>query len=322
MRDPYSVLGVARKASEKEIKSAFRKLAKRYHPDSNKDDPKAKEKFAEANQAYEILGDKEKRRKFDAGEIDAEGKEKFAGFEGFHGAGSPFEGFEFRTSRGGGRRARAGGAPFGDQGFSGAEDILSQIFGSSFAGARQGDQAGPGMSGGFSAQDFGHRSSSDVQVRARVTVEDLARGKANVHLPDGKQLSFSVPPEAKDGQVVRLAGQGLKQPGQKPGDALVTLSLAPHPRFEVAGADLRLNAELPLATAVNGGKLTVETLDGKIALNIPAWTNSGKVFRLKGKGLPKKGGGHGDLLITAAIVLPDDKREEITAMMRKASASQ
>ena len=108
MRDPYSVLGVPRKASEKEIKSAFRKLAKRYHPDSNKDDPKAQEKFSEANQAYEILGDKDKRRKFDAGEIDAEGKEKFAGFEGFGGSGgSPFEGFEFRTTRGpGGARAK------------------------------------------------------------------------------------------------------------------------------------------------------------------------------------------------------------------------
>ncbi|MCB1464843.1 MAG: J domain-containing protein [Nitratireductor sp.] len=323
MRDPYSVLGVSRKASEKDIKSAFRKLAKRYHPDSNKDDPKAKEKFAEANQAYEILGDKDKRRKFDAGEIDAEGKDKFAGFEGYHGSGSPFEGFEFRTSRGGGRRARAGGAPFGDASFSGAEDILSQIFGSSFAGARQaGPGGGPRPGGDASAHDFGQRPSADIQLKARITVEDLARGKSSVHLPDGKQLAFSLPAEAKDGQVVRLAGQGVKQPGQKPGDALVTLSFAPHPRFEVNGADLRANADLPLATAVTGGKLAVETLDGKIALNIPAWTSSGKVFRLKGKGLPKKGGGHGDLLITTAIVLPDDKRDEISEMMRKAFASQ
>ena len=102
----------------------------------------------------------------------------------------------------------------------------------------------------------------------------------------------------------------------------MTLSIKPHPRFEVAGADLRTNAELPLAIAVNGGKLTVETLDGRIALNIPAWTNSGKVFRLKGKGLPKKGGGHGDLMITTAIMLPDDKREEISALLRTAFADQ
>ncbi|MEC9343125.1 MAG: DnaJ C-terminal domain-containing protein [Pseudomonadota bacterium] len=316
MRDPYAVLGVSSKASDKEIKTAFRKLAKRYHPDSNKDDPKAQQKFAEASQAYEILGDKDKRRKFDAGEIDAEGREKHPGFEGF-GSGSPFEHFEFRTSRGRGGRARAGGAPFGDTGFSGAEDILSQIFGAAGSGAR------PGGSG-FSAQDFaaGRPASADIKVQARVSVEDLARGKANVKLPDGRQLSFSLPAEPKDGQIVRLAGQGMKQPGQKPGDALVALALAPHPRFEVSGVDLRVHAELPLETAVNGGKLTVETLDGRIALNIPAWTSSGRVFRLKGKGLPKKGGGHGDLLVTTAIVLPDDKREAITAMMRQAFASQ
>lgn len=318
MRDPYSVLGVPKTASEKEIKSAFRKLAKRYHPDSNKNDPKAQEKFSEANQAYEIVGDKEKRRKFDAGEIDAEGKEKFAGFEGFAG-GSPFEGFEFRTSQGPGRGGRRGqaGAPFGDAGFSGAEDILGQIFGSSFGGAGA-RQAGPG--GGFSAQGRGPQPSGDIKLKAMVTVEDLARGKASVHLPDGKQLSFSIPAGAKDGQVVRLAGQGQKQPGAKPGDALVTLTFKRHPRFEVVESDLRADAELPLETAVHGGKLAVETLDGRIALNIPAWTNSGKVFRLKGKGLPKKGGGHGDLLITTAIMLPDDRRDEITALLKTASA--
>ena len=311
MRDPYSVLGVAKNASEKEIKSAFRKLAKRYHPDSNKDDPKAQAKFAEANQAYEIVGDKEKRKKFDAGEIDAEGKQKFTGFEGYSG-GSPFEGFEFRTSRGPGDGRARGGAPFGEGGFSGAEDILSEIFGSSFAGARQGG----GQAGGFRAGPR-QRPATDVKATAKLTIEDLARGKGNVRLPDGRQLSFSIPPEAKDGQVVRLAGQGLKAQGQKPGDALVTLSIVPHKRFELAGSDLRMTAELPLMIAVEGGKLAVETLDGKIALNIPAWTSSGKVFRLKGKGLPKKGGGHGDLLINTAIVLPDESREEITAALRQ-----
>lgn len=308
MRDPYSVLGVSKTASDKEIKSAFRKLAKRYHPDQNKDDPRAKEKFAEVNQAYEIIGDKDKRRKFDAGEIDAEGKQKFAGFEGFGAGGHPFGDFEFRTG-GGRRRARAGGAPFGDAGFSGAEDILSELFGSAFS---RGGQAGGARSGGFAQPP-----ALDIKATARVTIEQLARGKANVRLPDGRQLSFSLPPEAKEGQVVRLAGQGHKQPGREPGDALITLHLAPHPRFEIAGADLRLTAELPLTTAVTGGKLPVETLDGRIALTIPAWTSSGRVFRLKGKGLPKKGSGHGDLLITVAITLPDDKRDEIETLMRR-----
>lgn len=305
MRDPYSVLGVSRTASDKEIKSAFRKLAKRYHPDQNKDDPRAQEKFAEINQAYEIVGDKDKRRKFDAGEIDAEGKQKFAGFEGFGGA-DPFGGFEFRST--GGRR-RAGGAPFGDTGFAGAEDVLSELFGSGFGRG--------GQAGGFRREGPARQPSLDIKADARVSVEQLARGKASVRLPDGRQLSFSIPPEAREGQMVRLAGQGRKQPGREPGDVLLTLSIPAHPRFEIAGADLRMTAELPLATAVNGGKLAVETLDGRIALSIPPWTSSGKVFRLKGKGLPKKGGGHGDLLITVAITLPDEKRSEIEALMRR-----
>jgi DnaJ-class molecular chaperone len=312
MRDPYTVLGVAKGADEKQIKSAFRKLAKRYHPDQNTTDPAAKEKFAEANQAYEILGDKDKKRKFDAGEIDAEGKQKFQGFEGFAHGQNPFgQGTSgFRT--GGARRGR--GAPFGDTGFSGAEDILGELFGSAFRG-------GPGKGGGFRTEEFtmGGGSAADISVTARISVEDLARGKASVLMPDGRQLSFALPPEATPGQVVRLAGQGRRHPGMGPGDALVTLNFVPHPRFEAAGADLKVTADLPLETAVSGGKLPVETLDGRIALTIPAWTSSGKVFRLKGKGLPKKGGGHGDLMVNVAIALPDDKRASLEAMIRQLS---
>jgi len=311
MRDPYTVLGVAKGAGEKEIKTAFRKLAKRYHPDQNTTDPSAKEKFAEVNQAYEILGDKDKKRKFDTGEIDAEGKQKFQGFEGFSRGQNPFgQGGGFRT--GGARRAR--GAPFGDTGFSGAEDILGELFGSAFKTAQ-------GNAGGFRTEEFtmGGGSAADIAVTARVSVEDLARGKANVLMPDGRQLAFSLPPEASAGQVVRLAGQGRHMPGAAPGDALVTLGFLPHPRFETAGADLKVTADLPLETAVTGGKLPVETLDGRIALTIPAWTSSGKVFRLKGKGLPKKGGGHGDLMVNVAIALPDDKRASLEAMIRQLS---
>lgn len=311
MRDPYTVLGVSRTASEKEIKAAFRKLAKRYHPDQNKSEKNAREKFNEINQAYEILGDRDKRRKFDAGEIDAEGKPRFAGFEGFAGA-DPFGGFEARGTG----RGRPGGAPFGDAGFAGAEDILSELFGSSLGrGARPGGfradtlRTGPGATG--------PGGPLDVSVTAQVSVEDLARGKASVRLPDGRQLSFSLPPEARDGQIVRLAGQGGRQPGRRAGDALITLALVPSPRFEASGADLRTTAELPLTMAVHGGRLPVDTLDGRIALTVPPWTSSGKVFRLKGKGLPRKGGGHGDLLVNVAIRLPDERRGEIEAMMRR-----
>jgi DnaJ-class molecular chaperone len=318
MRDPYSVLGVEKTASEKEIKSAYRSLAKRYHPDSAKGAPGAKEKFAEIGLAYDILGDKEKRAQFDRGEIDAEGKPKFQGFEGFGaGGGQPFEGFEFRTSR--------GGSPFGaGQGGFGAEDILSEMFGGAFRGGRSAGgfaRGGPGFAnaGGFAQSGFsqdGGANPLDLRLTADVTIEDLARGKAAVRLANGKQLSFALPAGASDGQTVRLAGQGNKAPGMQPGDALVTLRFIKHPRFVLDGADIRTEADLPLKTAVNGGKLTVETLDGRVALNIPQWTDSGKVFRLKGKGVPKKGGGHGDMLVTLVIRLPQEGRAALEELMR------
>jgi DnaJ-class molecular chaperone len=301
MRDPYTVLGVARTASEKEIKTAFRSLAKIHHPDSGKGGPGAKEKFAEISRAYEILGDKDKKAQFDRGEIDAEGKPKFQGFEGFsRDGGSPFEGFEFRGSR--------SGSPFGQRGFTGAEDILGEMFGGAFGGMRG------SRSGGF-AQDGG--TTLDLKATAEVSVEDLARGKATIRLPGGKELSFALPAGAKDGQIVRLAGQGNKLSGARPGDALVTLKLLRHPVYAVDEGDLRMNAELPLEVAVSGGKIAVDTLDGRIALTIPAWTDSGKVFRLKGKGLPLKSGGHGDLLVTVMIRLPVEGRAALQQALNR-----
>ncbi len=303
MRDPYTVLGVARTASEKEIKTAFRSIAKIHHPDSSKGGSGSKEKFAEASLAYEILGDKEKRAQFDRGEIDAEGKPKFQGFQGTqHPGGSPFDGFEFRTSR--------GGSPYGQRGFSGAEDILSEMFGGAFGGSAKASRAG----GGGSSDNL---AALDIRANADVSIEDLARGKANVQLPGGRQLSFAIPAGAKDGQTIKLSGQGKKQPGANAGDALVTLKFVRHPLYSADGGDLRLNADLPLETAVSGGKIPVETLDGKIALSVPAWTDSGKVFRLKGKGLPLKSGGHGDLLVTVLIRLPDKGREALETIYGK-----
>ena len=305
MRDPYSVLGVSKGASESDVKSAFRKFAKKYHPDTNKENPKAQQQFTEANQAYEILGDKKKRAQFDRGEIDGEGKERFSGF----GQGSGFGGF---NPRGQGRPSgRTGG--FG-QNVNGAEDILSELFGSAFGGNRR--NAGPPP--GFGGQRQQQRSSVDldIKLKTRVSVEDLARGKASVKLPDGKQISVSIPPESENGQTIRLKGQGNKHPGMKPGDALVTLTFTSHPNFNVQGADLRFQLPLPLKTAVLGGKEPVTTVDGKLSLTIPAGTNSGKVFRLKGKGLPKKGGGSGDLLVEATIQLPEDGLEALEALYR------
>ena len=297
MPNPYSVLGVQKNADEKAIKSAFRKLAMKYHPDQNSGNKAAQAKFAEINQAYEIIGDKEKRAQFDRGEIDEEGKPKFAGFNGE----DPFGGFRQQT--------RGGGNPFGG-GMNGAEDILNEFFGSSFGGAQRSARGGnpfAGMGGGGQQK----APSLDLKVNAAVTIEDLMRGKTNVTLPDGKSISVSIPPEADHKQVVRLKGQGKKAPGRQAGDALVTLFMKSHRQFTRDGVDLRCDVPLPLETAVMGGKVAVETLDGKLALSVPAKTNSGKVLRLKGKGLPKKGGGYGDLLAVMAIQLPDKNLEHL-----------
>jgi DnaJ-class molecular chaperone len=138
-----------------------------------------------------------------------------------------------------------------------------------------------------------------------------------VRLEDGRQMTFAIPPEPTEGQVIRLAGQGHKMAGRTPGDVLVTLAVAKDPKLRVEGADLHSTAALPLEIAVNGGRLEVDTADGRLALTIPEWTQSGRIFRLKGKGLPAKAGGTGDLLVTVAIELPEARRNELKALFRR-----
>ncbi len=308
MPNPYSVLGVQKSADEKSVKSAFRKLAMKYHPDQNKDNKSAQSKFAEINQAYEILGDKEKRAQFDRGEIDDEGKPKFSGFQGGgHPGGNPF----------GGGRTGASGNPFGGggQGFGGAEDVLNEIFGSAFGGNAQAQRGGSPFGNMGAGQNRNAQqpkaASLDLEMKAGVTIEDLLRGKTNVRMPDGKQIAVSIPPEAEDGQVIRLKGQGKKATGRQPGAALVTLVMKTHAKFRRDGTDLRSDVDLPLETAVMGGKIAVETLDGKLSLSIPSGTSSGKLFRLKGKGLPLKKGGFGDLLVSTSIQLSDKNMKQL-----------
>lgn len=299
MRDPYSVLGVSRSADEKEIKSAFRKLAKQYHPDQNQDNPRAKEQFALVNAAYEIVGDKEKRRKFDAGEIDAEGKETFQGFSG----GDPF-----------GR----GGNPFGGPqsgGFSGAEDILSRMFGGGFGG---GDPFA-GMNNGSPHARRGPQpkppKGADRKINLSVSLEDLAKGKAAVRLGADRSVNVTIPPEAETGQTIRLRGQGENGPGGK-GDVLITLSIAPHALFLREDSNLRVHVPVALADAVLGGKIRVPTLDKPVALTIPEWTTSGKVFRVRGRGLPKRDGNRGDILAVVAIDLGESPDPDLIAILK------
>lgn len=297
MRNPYDVLGVSRTADEAEIKKAFRKLAKTYHPDRNANDAKAKDRFAEVNQAYEILGDAKKREQFDRGAIDAEGKPRFTGFEGFPGGGgggraggfSGFEGFP-------GGAGRAGG--FG-------EDIFSQFFGEAFRSA--------------GAAGRGAQKGDDVAADLTITLEQAAsEATLRLALPTGREVDVVVPKGVADGQTIRL--RGLGHPGRgggEPGDALLTLRVAPDPRFQVEGADLRLSVEVPLEDAVLGGPIRVPTLTGAVEMKIPPMTSSGRVFRLRGKGLPKKDGSRGDLLAAIAIVLPAGTDEALADYARK-----
>jgi DnaJ-class molecular chaperone len=316
MRDPYEVLGVSKAASEAEIKSAYRKLAKKLHPDANKHDPKAATRFAELNAAYEIVGDDEKRKAFDRGEIDAEGKPRFRGFEGFGAqpgagargpGGAHFESFTFGPD--GFQRSAGGGG-----GGGGFEDLLRGMFGN--AGRARSARGGFGGAP-FEPEDFdAPTTGQDLQASLTIGLAEAAKGsKARVSLPTGKEIEVKIPAGIRDGQQIRLKGQGWPSAHGKPGDALITVNVAPHPLFKPDGADLRLELPVTLYEAVLGAKVRVPTLDGAVELAIPPDTNSGRTFRLKGKGLKSKGG-HGDLLVTVRIVLPDESDEALKTLMQ------
>jgi DnaJ-class molecular chaperone len=309
MRDPYEVLGVPRGASAAAIKSAYRKLAKKHHPDSNKNDPKSAARFSELNSANEIIGDESKRKQFDRGEIDAEGKPRFQGFPGgdprARGAG-PGGGFESRTFRTGG----AGAGGFGGGGF---EDILNSMF--SGGGARG---ARPGAGNTFEFDPGGIALDLDLSVAMTVSLEESVNGaEKRVRLPTGKELNVRIPAGVTAGQQIRLKGQGETAAGHRPGDLLITVSIAPHPFFKVDGGDLRVDLPITLYEAVLGGKIRVPTLGNAVELSIPKNTSSGRTFRLKGKGLPKAAGAPGDLFVTARIMLPDGNDSELEALMQK-----
>jgi DnaJ-class molecular chaperone len=303
---------VPKNASEAAIKSAYRKLAKKLHPDANKSDKNAASKFAELNAAYEILGDDEKRKAFDRGEIDAEGKPRFRGFEGARRPGAGPGGFAgdggfetftwgpegFQTARGG---ATGRGA--------GIDEILRSMFGAGAAGRRS----------TFEPEDFGADPAGGRDVTGAVTIslqEAAAGASRRVLLPTGKEIDVKIPAGLADGQTIRLKGQGMPGPGGAPGDALITVSIAPHPLFVRDGADLRLELPVTLYEAVLGAKVRVPTLDGAIEIAIPPQTSSGRTLRIKGKGMPSKDGA-GDLYVTARIVLPDGSDADLDELMKR-----
>jgi DnaJ-class molecular chaperone len=296
MRDPYEILGVSKSASEAEIKKAFRSLAKKYHPDTKGGDAAAQKKFQEISGAYDILGDKEKRAKFDRGEIDANGNPR--GFDprehGFHGgqyggragAGAGPGGFQYTWTPEGGETA---------EGFR-AEDIFADLFGGGLGGGRRGG-------GGRRA-----RGGESYEIAVTVSFEEAAKGGTRrVFLPDGREVDVRIPVGVRDGQQIRLRGQGGEgRNGGPRGDVLLNVSVASHPFFTRDGNNLRMDLPVTLQEAVLGGKVTVPTLTGSVSLSVPANSNSGATLRLKGKGIPAHGTEQaGDLYVKLVVTLPD-----------------
>lgn len=290
MADPYQTLGVARGASEADIKKAYRKLAKELHPDRNKDNPKASERFSQVTNAYDLLTDKDKRARFDRGEIDGDGNPA-----------SPF-GFGGGARPGAGGRAGGPGGGFSSAGFEfgGGDADMSDIFEGLFGGGQRG--------GGF-ASGFGRRpqpKGANVTYRLQVPFVDAATlSPQRVTLGDGKTIDLKLPAGVETGTQMKLAGKGEQGPGGA-GDAIVAIEVQGHRFFTRDGDDVRLDLPITLTEAVAGGAVRVPTVDKAVMLTIPKGTTSGKTLRLKGKGFHKKDGSRGDQLVTLMIDVPTD----------------
>jgi DnaJ-class molecular chaperone len=294
MADLYSQLNVARGASEAEIKKAYRKLAKELHPDKNKDNPKATERFSKVTNAYDILTDKDKRAQYDRGEIDEEGNPKMPfGYGGGPGGGG--------AGRGGAGFRGPNGEPFEFSGGGGEAADISDLFEGLF---RRGGGGGP--FGGFGRRSAPPQKGADVAYRLEVPFEDAARlSGQRVTLGSGKTLDIKLPPGVEDGARIRLAGQGEPGPAGN-GDALVTINIKPHRFFRREGDNIRLDLPVSVDEAALGGKVRVPTVDGPVMLSVPRGSSSGKVLRLKGKGFTGKNGHRGDQLATLMVEVPDD----------------
>lgn len=283
--DPYKELGVSRGASADEIKKAFRKLAKDLHPDKNPGDAKAEERFKRITAAFDLLGDAEKKAKFDRGEIDADGREQFRGYPG--GGGGPF----------GGR----GGGGFGGRGGQQFEDVdLNELFGM-FGG--RGRERG--------ARDFTSRGQ-DVRATLEIGLEEaILGGTKRIQFSDGRTLDVTIPKGAAEGQVLRLKGQGAPGRGAEAGDALIELVIAPHPVWTRDGGDLTMDLPVSVPDAVLGGKVPVRTPEGTVSMTVPKGSNSGTVLRLKGRGA-YSGGRRGDLKARILVTLPETPDAALT----------
>lgn len=292
--DPYKELGVSRGASADEIKKAFRKLAKELHPDKNPGDDTTLERFKRVTAAFDVLGDAEKRAKFDQGHIDADGREQYRGYGGGGGG----------AAAGTGGFGGFGGAPHegGPGGRANFENIdLEELFGrfGSGGGARAGGRS-----------TFTGRGQ-DVRATLEISLEDSISGATRrIQFSDGRTLDVTIPKGATDGQTIRLRGQGAPGRGE-PGDALIELKIAPHPVFRLDGADLTMDLPVSVPDAVLGGKVQAPTPEGAVSVTIPAGSNSGQILRLKGRGA-FVGGRRGDLKARLVVTLPETPDEALS----------
>ena len=289
-RDLYQELGVAKTADAEAIRRAYRKLAKDLHPDKNPGDDAKLERFKKINAAFDILGDADKREKYDKGQIDAEGHETGFGRGGFNGGG-PFN----------------GGGAYGGRGFESADfdDILGQMFSGGSPFGNFGDRAkagGPRASGGF-----------DVRARLEIDLEEaILGGKKRIAFSDGRTIEVTIPAGAADGQVLRLKGQGAQGRGGVSGDALIELVVRAHPLYRVEGADLYMDLPVSVPDAVLGAKIEAPTPEGAVTLTVPKGSNSGRRLRLKGRGaVDPASRKRGDLFAELVVTLPEAADAEL-----------
>jgi DnaJ-class molecular chaperone len=292
--DLYQRLGLKRGASEAEIKKAYRSLAKQLHPDRNQDNPDAAKRFGEVTAAYDLLSDKDKRARYDRGEIDEEGNPKMPFGSGFGG-----------YSQGAGAQPGAGGQGFENFNFGGADTAdLSDLFEGLFGGRGGGARGGAGGFGGFRQRARAPHKGPDIAYRLKIPFDDAVAAKPQrITLGDGKTIDLKLPKGLEDGTKIRLAGKGHEGPGGR-GDAIVTIEIAPHRFFTREGNNIRLALPVTLKEAVLGAKVKVPTPEGPVMLTIPKGTTSGKVLRLKGRGFTGKDGKRGDQLVAVEIAVP------------------
>ena len=304
MSNPYTTLGLKPSATDQEIKRAYRQKAKRYHPDVAGDDKSAARKFKAISDAYDILGDKQKRAAYDRGEINNDGSSR--GFGGFGGAGFGGKGrqsYREHAQRGGGAGSGAGSG-FGDFG-----DMFNDFF------KRAGGATGGGTSGGGASS---RNKGDDLQYTVTVDFESAARGSSRrIRLQDNRPLEVKIPAGIKSGQILRLKGKGSPSMlGGRAGDALVEVQISDHPYYTRKNNDIHIDIPITLVEAINGGKITVPTLHGNVSVNIPAGSNTDTTMRLKGKGIKPKGGGAGDQYLKLKVMLPEKPDKDLQKFVK------